>query len=101
MKSLLYLCALALVGLAVADTKIYSRGCYYILGRCVKECEEGTHSYTTGCGYLTPEATCDNPNPVKETRGMICDFSACYCDPPTVRDTKTKKCVPLDECSKD
>lgn len=71
---------------------------YYCTGQ--RECEEGTHAYTTGCDYKMPEATCDNPNPVKETRGKICDFTACYCDPPTVRDTTTKKCVKLEDCPK-
>ncbi|XP_026749490.1 uncharacterized protein LOC113510237 [Galleria mellonella] len=99
MKCLFYLCAFVLVGLALGDTKLRSRGCIYALGRCVRECEEGTHGYAVGCDFITPEPTCEEPKPVKDTRaGLICDFSACYCDPPTVRDTKTKKCVPLEEC---
>nr|XP_034835728.1 uncharacterized protein LOC117992178 [Maniola hyperantus] len=62
--------------------------------------EEGTHDYTTGCGYVTPEATCDNPNPVTDTSGKVCDYTACYCDSPTVRDTATDKCVRLEDCPK-
>ncbi|XP_045779516.1 uncharacterized protein LOC123877045 isoform X2 [Maniola jurtina] len=100
MKLLIALCFVAIIGLSFAETKTYSRGCIYILGRCSRECEEGTHAYAIGCGHMTPEATCDNPNPVADTRGMICDYSACYCDPPTVRDTATNKCVPLEECPK-
>ncbi|KPJ01280.1 hypothetical protein RR46_01415 [Papilio xuthus] len=65
-----------------------------------EDCELGTHAYTTGCGHLTPEPTCAEPHP-KPRRGRICDYSACYCDPPTVRDPKTKKCVQLHECNHD
>ncbi|CAH0731349.1 unnamed protein product, partial [Brenthis ino] len=100
MKSLVILCVLALVGLSIAGTNPYPRGCIYILGHCYKGCEEGTHGYSTGCGYLTPEPTCENPEPQEDTRGKICDYSACYCDAPTVRDTVSKKCVPLEECPK-
>ncbi|XP_045779575.1 UPF0329 protein ECU05_1680/ECU11_0050-like [Maniola jurtina] len=64
------------------------------------QCEEGTHDFTTGCGYVTPEATCDNPNPVTDTSGEVCDYTACYCDSPTVRDTTTDKCVRLEDCPK-
>ncbi|KAL0868235.1 hypothetical protein ABMA27_007768 [Loxostege sticticalis] len=99
MKSLVVLCVLALAGLALADTKTHSRGCIYILGKCAHECEEGTHAYTTGCSPKTPEPTCAEPNPVAE-KHAICDYSACYCDPPTVRDTVSNKCVPLDKCPK-
>ncbi|KAH9642566.1 hypothetical protein HF086_011159 [Spodoptera exigua] len=67
--------------------------------RGYKECEVGTHAYTTGCGPLIPEPTCDEPSPVAG-KGMICDYSSCYCDVPTVRDTVSGKCVPLDQCPK-
>uniref|UniRef100_A0A2A4K1F8 TIL domain-containing protein n=1 Tax=Heliothis virescens TaxID=7102 RepID=A0A2A4K1F8_HELVI len=97
MKVLIALCVLALVALSTG--KPGSRGCIYIMGRCYKECEEGTHAYTTGCGQKTPEATCDNPTPETE-EGIICDYSACYCDQPTVRDTASGKCVHLDKCPK-
>ncbi|CAB3233139.1 unnamed protein product [Arctia plantaginis] len=60
-------------------------------------CEEGTHSYTIGCGYRVLEATCDEPNPQPE-KFMMCDYSACYCDAPTVRDSASGKCVALDKC---
>ncbi|XP_023943406.2 uncharacterized protein LOC112049659 [Bicyclus anynana] len=100
MKLLFVLSLVALVGLSLADTKTHNRGCIYIMGRCYRECEEGTHSYGTGCGYLLPEATCDNPTPELDKRGKICDFSACYCDPPTVRDSATNKCVALEDCPK-
>ncbi|XP_028158998.1 uncharacterized protein LOC135081790 [Ostrinia nubilalis] len=99
MKSLVILCVLALVGLAMADTKPHSRGCIYILGRCSRECEEGTHAYALGCGHKTPEPTCEEPKPVEE-KGILCDYSACYCDPPTVRDTVSGKCVELEKCPK-
>ncbi|RVE48508.1 hypothetical protein evm_006819 [Chilo suppressalis] len=29
------------------------------------ECEEGTHAYAVGCAPITPEPSCDEPNPVK------------------------------------
>jgi hypothetical protein len=64
-----------------------------------RPCPEGTHAYTTGCSQKMPEATCDVPNPVKE-KAIICDYSACYCNAPTVRDKTTGKCVPLDQCPK-
>ncbi|KAI8437363.1 hypothetical protein MSG28_011703 [Choristoneura fumiferana] len=76
-----------------------SRGCRYIMGRCAEVCPVGTHAYTTGCNFLMPEATCKKPTPVLDTRGMICDYSSCYCDEPTVRDEKTGQCVALDKCS--
>ncbi|XP_059051738.1 uncharacterized protein LOC131846449 [Achroia grisella] len=101
MKSLFYLCAFALIGLAVGETNLYPRGCIYIVGRCARECEEGTYGYSLGCGFKTPEATCENPTPVQDRSRRICDYSACYCAPPTVRNTKTKKCVQLDECPAD
>ncbi|XP_050355090.1 uncharacterized protein LOC126776537 [Nymphalis io] len=99
MKSVIILCVLAFVGLSLAES-LYPRGCIYALGKCVRECEVGTHAYTTGCGALTPEATCDNPNPVADNRAAICDYSACYCDPPTVRDTTSGKCVKQEDCPK-
>ncbi|CAG9793227.1 unnamed protein product [Diatraea saccharalis] len=99
MKLVISVCVLALVGLALADTKTHSRGCIYIVGRCARECEEGTHAYAVGCAQKTPEATCEEPNPVKE-EAIICDYSACYCDPPTVRDTVSDKCVALEDCPK-
>ncbi|CAG9568355.1 unnamed protein product [Danaus chrysippus] len=98
MKSVFVLCLIAFFGLTVAETTLYPRGCIYALGKCVRECEVGTHAYTTGCGYLTPEATCENPNPATDMRARICDYSACYCDPPTVRNKVNNKCVPLEEC---
>ncbi|CAG5056784.1 unnamed protein product [Parnassius apollo] len=100
MKSVACFVLLAFVSMALSDPIPHSRGCIYILGKSSRECEEGTQAYTTGCGYLTNEATCDEPNPQPDTRGMICDFSACYCAPPTVRNTVTNKCVPLEECPK-
>ncbi|GBP04534.1 hypothetical protein EVAR_3900_1 [Eumeta japonica] len=90
---------LAVVGLAAADTVLYPRGCIYIMGKCFRECEEGTHAYSTGCGPRTPEATCDNPEPQPEP-GALCDYSACYCDAPTVRDGASGKCVPPHHCPK-
>lgn len=62
-------------------------------------CPVGTHSYTTGCSPRTPEPTCEEPNPVAEDYD-ICDYSDCYCDAPTVRDTVSKKCVELEDCPK-
>ncbi|KAG6445545.1 uncharacterized protein LOC115440516 [Manduca sexta] len=96
MKTIIIVALFALV--AVATAANHSRGCIYIMGRCQRECEEGTHAYTTGCSKKTPEPTCEEPNPVEED-AIICDYSACYCDAPNVRDTKTNKCVPLDQCS--
>lgn len=58
----------------------------------------GTHAYTTGCGFLTPEPTCDSPTPQEDTRGRICDYSACYCDAPTVR-SSSGACIALSECA--
>ncbi|KAJ2954905.1 hypothetical protein O0L34_g3228 [Tuta absoluta] len=106
MKVFVFMCVVALAGLSAADeeptsgaipTQRSGRGCIYILGRCVRECEEGTHAYALGCGYKTPEATCEVPHPEPET-AMLCDYSACYCDEPTVRDTTTGRCVPRDQC---
>ncbi|OWR48384.1 putative protease inhibitor 4 [Danaus plexippus plexippus] len=101
MKSVFILCLIAFLGLTLAETTLYPRGCIYALGKCVRECEVGTHAYTTGCGYLTPEATCENPKPTTDMRARICDYSACYCDPPTVRNKVNNKCVPLEECPKE
>ncbi|CAK1594148.1 unnamed protein product [Parnassius mnemosyne] len=101
MKSLVSFAFLSvIISMVCAEEILYPRGCIYIDGKCSRECEEGTQAYTTGCDYLTKEATCDEPNPQPDTRGMICDFTACYCAPPTVRDTVTNKCVPLEECTK-
>nr|XP_026500175.1 uncharacterized protein LOC113403794 [Vanessa tameamea] len=100
MKSIMIWCILTFVGLTLAETSLYPRGCIYVMGRCHRECEVGTHAYTTGCGFLTPEATCDNPAPVVNENGKICDYSACYCDPPTVRDTISGKCVQKEDCPK-
>ncbi|KAI5645859.1 hypothetical protein NE865_02129 [Phthorimaea operculella] len=103
MKVFVLMCVLALAALSAADeeptpvAQHSSRGCIYILGRCVRECEEGTHAYALGCGYRTPEPTCEEPHPEPET-SMLCDYSACYCDQPTVRDTASGRCVPPDQC---
>ncbi|RVE48509.1 hypothetical protein evm_006820 [Chilo suppressalis] len=99
MKVAICLLLAAIVGLSLAETKTHSRGCIYIMGRCARECEEGTHAYAVGCARKTPEPSCDEPNPVKED-AIICDYSACYCDPPTVRDHASKKCVLLEDCPK-
>ncbi|XP_012545522.1 uncharacterized protein LOC105841582 [Bombyx mori] len=107
MRCLVMLCALIAVAFAAPSTigdvptalPAYHRGCMFIFGNCTRHCEVGTHVYTNDCGPFMPEATCDVPVPVQETHS-VCDFSACYCDPGTVRDTKTKKCVKLEDCSK-
>ncbi|XP_038221235.1 uncharacterized protein LOC119839109 [Zerene cesonia] len=99
MKLLIAACLFAVVGLSLADTVLYPRGCIYALGKCVRECEVGTHAYTTGCGVLKPEPTCDDPNPAAG-KGIICDYSACYCDPPTVKDKISGKCLLLEDCPK-
>ncbi|KAJ8709385.1 hypothetical protein PYW07_009211 [Mythimna separata] len=99
MKFLVAVCVLAFVALASCGTKTHSRGCQYILGRCYKECEEGTHAYAVGCAAVTPEPTCDEPNPV-EGKGILCDYSSCYCDAPTVRDSVSGKCVKVEDCPK-
>ncbi|CAG5056778.1 unnamed protein product [Parnassius apollo] len=96
MKSVAFFVLLAILVVSVQQ----SHGCIYVNGKCFKECEEGTISYTPGCTHLTKEATCDEPNPQPDTRGHVCDFSSCYCAPPTVRNTVTNKCVPLEECPK-
>ncbi|CAB3233141.1 unnamed protein product [Arctia plantaginis] len=75
----------------------HSRGCKKINGLCVKECEEGTYNYTPGCGPITPEATCNNPYPVPQNVKK-CDYSECYCDPPTVRDRRSGKCMTREKC---
>ncbi|XP_045779576.1 synaptic vesicle membrane protein VAT-1 homolog [Maniola jurtina] len=101
MKLLIALCFVALVGLSLAQGTLYPNGCIWIEGRCAYGCEDGTHDYTTGCDYVTPEATCDNPNPVPDIdAGEVCDYTACYCNSPTVRDTTTNKCVRLEDCPK-
>ncbi|CAH0731351.1 unnamed protein product, partial [Brenthis ino] len=100
MKSLVIVCVLALVGLSIAEFDPYPNGCIYVEGRCVGGCEEGTHAYATGCEVLTPEPTCENPEPKEDSDEMICDFTACYCNAPTVRDTVSNKCVPLEDCPK-
>ncbi|KOB78133.1 putative protease inhibitor 4 [Operophtera brumata] len=65
----------------------------------LEECPEGTHAYTTNCRPMTPEATCDEPNPVMG-KYDVCDYSSCYCDHPTVRDTASNMCVKQEECPK-
>ncbi|XP_023943428.2 uncharacterized protein LOC112049671 [Bicyclus anynana] len=88
----------ALCFVALASAMPDYRPCTYdTRGLCMHYCEEGTYSYNTGCGPMTPEPTCENPHPVA-TRYAICDYSACYCKPPTVRDTSSKKCVLLERC---
>ncbi|XP_026745108.1 uncharacterized protein LOC113506459 [Trichoplusia ni] len=98
MKFTLALFVLALVAMAYGKPQS-GRGCIYVMGRCFRECEVGTHAYTTGCGFKTPEPTCAEPNPQPETH-KICDYSACYCDEGTVRDPVTKQCVALENCTK-
>ncbi|KAF9794891.1 hypothetical protein SFRURICE_005126 [Spodoptera frugiperda] len=96
MKLFAILCVLGYVAFSFGKP----RECYYDdRGLCYKECEVGTRAYTTGCGPLVPEPTCDEPNPVAG-EGLICDYSACYCEAPTVRDTVSGKCVNLDQCPK-
>ncbi|CAB3233137.1 unnamed protein product [Arctia plantaginis] len=99
MKLLLVLCFFAFATFCFAYPQQHLRGCIYIEGKCFEECEEGTHDYTPGCGPITPEATCDEPHP-KTGDGEVCDYSSCYCDSPTVRETVSGKCVRLDECPK-
>ncbi|XP_047992119.1 uncharacterized protein LOC125230889 isoform X2 [Leguminivora glycinivorella] len=65
---------------------------------CPIKCPPGTYRYDTGCDYLQPEPTCKNPRPAKETEYQICDYQACYCSPPTVRNEETKQCVELCDC---
>ncbi|XP_061725269.1 uncharacterized protein LOC133531154 [Cydia pomonella] len=87
---------LVFVGLALAKPagdEDNSRGC--IMGSCPLKCPPGTYRYAVGCDYLLPEPTCKNPRPVKETKFQICDFQACYCSPPTVRNEETNQCVRL------
>ncbi|CAG9130958.1 unnamed protein product [Plutella xylostella] len=55
-------------------------------------------SYAVGCATVMSEPTCAQPTPA--SRGLICDFSACYCDAPTVRHEGTDKCVRLEDCDK-
>ncbi|KAJ8711947.1 hypothetical protein PYW08_008901 [Mythimna loreyi] len=96
MKIILALCVLSIVALVNAKPS----GCRFgPWGRCVEQCPDGTHSYSSGCRPLVPEATCDNPNPVAG-QAPLCDYSACYCDAPTVRDSTTGRCVQLEECPK-
>ncbi|XP_011565174.3 uncharacterized protein LOC105394953 [Plutella xylostella] len=97
---------LAILGLAflvaAAQTNYtdHPRGCIYDdSGHCMRECEEGTHSYGSGCGPVMSEPTCEQPTPKVES-GNTCDFSACYCDAPTVRHKASKKCVKLKDCYK-
>ncbi|KAJ8709388.1 hypothetical protein PYW07_009214 [Mythimna separata] len=98
MKVLVALCVLTIVTLSYSSP--LTQECYYDdRGLCSGFCEEGTHSYTTGCGPVTPEATCDNPNPIAG-KGDVCDYSDCYCNAPTVRDTVSGKCVNLEDCPK-
>ncbi|CAH2054104.1 unnamed protein product, partial [Iphiclides podalirius] len=99
MNLLSWVALLFFVGVAVAYPEGSSRGCIYIHGICQRECEEGTTAYVSNCDYMVPEATCDEPNPQPDLSGKLCDYSACYCEAPTVRDTKTNKCVALEECS--
>ncbi|XP_075984708.1 uncharacterized protein LOC142982198 [Anticarsia gemmatalis] len=97
MKLLVVLSVLAIVAFANAKSPS-SRGCLYILGVCKRECEEGTHAYGSACPQPTkPEPTCEDPHP-KEINPGYCDYSACYCDAPTVRDTISGKCVLLENC---
>ncbi|XP_075984834.1 uncharacterized protein LOC142982294 [Anticarsia gemmatalis] len=99
MKYLGVLFIFILVGLSLA--KPHDRGCVHAFGKCYQDCPEGTHSYTPN--YSSPwhwEPTCKEPNPQVQTSSQIFDYSACYCDPPTVRDQTTDTCVPLDKCPK-
>ncbi|CAB3224837.1 unnamed protein product [Arctia plantaginis] len=99
MKLLVVLCVLTFVALLSAKPDGYPRGCLYASGKCIRACEIGTYAYTTGCSQKTPEPNCYEPNP--KTEGpIVCNFSACYCEQPTVRDLITGQCVTLDECIK-
>ncbi|CAF4880862.1 unnamed protein product [Pieris macdunnoughi] len=99
MKLLIAISFLSVVGICLANTVLYPRGCIYVMGRCYRECEVGTRAYTTGCGKLMPEPTCDVPDP-EEGQGNVCDYSACYCESPTVRHKPSGKCMLLEDCPK-
>nr|XP_021198120.2 uncharacterized protein LOC110381997 [Helicoverpa armigera] len=98
MKVFMSLLTLGLIALSYCTPE--PEECYYdSRGLCMGECEPGTYSYTSNCDQMMiPEPTCDTPTPQEEE--APCDYSACYCKAPTVRDTSSGKCVPLEQCPK-
>ncbi|XP_075984910.1 uncharacterized protein LOC142982336 [Anticarsia gemmatalis] len=98
MKFAVTLCVLVFVALAAAKPQRYDcNGTIDGFGRCIQDCPRGTYRYATACGPFTPEATCNRPHPRAED-AFICDFSACYCSSPKVRNVITGKCVALEDC---
>ncbi|XP_046971428.1 uncharacterized protein LOC124538419 [Vanessa cardui] len=62
-----------------------------------KKCPRGEHSVLY-CPQKA-EPSCENPT-VHDLQGpAACGIPDCFCNAPTVRDTKTNKCVPLSKCS--
>ncbi|KAI5638172.1 hypothetical protein NE865_09118 [Phthorimaea operculella] len=65
---------------------------------CGPPCADDEYLYSTGCSYKQIEPTCENPNPGKDMRAQLCDYSKCYCKSPKVRDTTTNQCVCVEDC---
>ncbi|KPJ17073.1 hypothetical protein RR48_13929 [Papilio machaon] len=65
----------------------------------IAKCPPGEHSVLYCPRQAEP--SCDNPKVHDPPAGFVgaCDIPDCFCDVPTVRDVKTKKCVLLSECS--
>nr|AAV91453.1 protease inhibitor 6 [Lonomia obliqua] len=62
-----------------------------------RKCQPGEHSVLY-CPQMA-EPTCDNPTVHERTPPSgLCDIPQCFCDTPTVRNTKTGKCVKLSNC---
>ncbi|CAK1583897.1 unnamed protein product [Parnassius mnemosyne] len=85
-----YIISLSLL-MAVAIINIHGQGIP------IANCPPGEHSVLY-CPRMA-EPTCDNPTVHKLPVGKACDVPDCFCNTPTVRDTKTKKCVNKLDCS--
>ncbi|XP_050551189.1 uncharacterized protein LOC118275800 [Spodoptera frugiperda] len=62
----------------------------------IAKCAKGEHSVLY-CPQMA-EPSCDNPKVHDMDFPGPCDIPQCFCDTPTVRNTKTGKCVKLADC---
>ncbi|OWR48383.1 hypothetical protein KGM_205596 [Danaus plexippus plexippus] len=69
---------------------------YVVLKVCVNVLKEAVPTPSAVVTY--PEATSENPHPTILRGIFICDFMACCCCSPTVRNKLVDKRVPLHEC---
>lgn len=61
-----------------------------------KEC--GQDEYLAEGKLPSCEPTCDNKKPICQKVFYVMDTALCFCKAPLVRDTKSNKCVPVEQC---